>query len=180
MVTSDARITSRLPPPLVEESASDSAGTVVGRVLLVTPDLEASRRMARLLEGGGLCVVHLTSGASALAAVRTSSFSVVACDAGLADLHGATVLRRIRMVEPTLPVVLLAEEASSRSNRRATDLVAFRIVDKNDLHALSDAIGKALGLRRISDALARTTGLRRPSDDVARLTLELVSRRHCQ
>lgn len=58
----------------------------------------------------GLChvVVEAASAAAALAAVRRESWDLLILDVALPDKHGLQVLKEVKLLRPTLPVLMLS------------------------------------------------------------------------
>lgn len=61
--------------------------------------------------GAGFDVVEAGTGAAALAACRTAEFGLAILDAGLADIDGCEVCRRMRLAGLRFPVIMLAAGA---------------------------------------------------------------------
>jgi DNA-binding response OmpR family regulator len=83
-------------------------------VLLVEDDAGIARPLAQALQTNGYAVVHVSSGAAALARARQAGLplDVVVLDLGLPDLDGVEVCRLLRAAAPGVPVLMLTARAS--------------------------------------------------------------------
>jgi len=81
-------------------------------ILLVEDDLDLAGGLKPALQNGGFAVNHVATGAAALAAIDTDPPEIVVLDIGLPDIDGLTVLKRLRVAHPELPVLLLTARAS--------------------------------------------------------------------
>ena len=81
-------------------------------ILLVEDDHALAIGLQRALQNYGLAVNHVATGAAALAAIETDPPEIVVLDIGLPDIDGLTVLRRLRINHPELPVLLLTARTS--------------------------------------------------------------------
>ena len=81
-------------------------------ILLVEDDCDLAAGLKRALQNEGFAVNHVATGADALAAIKTEAPEIVILDIGLPDIDGLTVLKRLRVAHPELPVLLLTARAS--------------------------------------------------------------------
>lgn len=78
---------------------------------LIVDDHPITRKGIRdLMIEEGLCqaVVEATSAAAALKAVRRDSWDLLILDIALPDKHGLQVLKEVKMLRPTLPILMLS------------------------------------------------------------------------
>jgi CheY-like chemotaxis protein len=106
--------TLRLPPAapgaVVEGEATWSTGRREGaslRVVLVDDRDDVRETVASMLEALGHGVVAVRDGFSALEAVSRQRVDAVITDVGMPGLNGAELARRLQLVAPDLPVVLM-------------------------------------------------------------------------
>jgi DNA-binding response OmpR family regulator len=81
-------------------------------ILLVEDDHDLADGLKRALQNEGFAVNHVATGTAALAAIKTDAPEIVILDIGLPDIDGLTVLRRLRVTHPALPVLLLTARTS--------------------------------------------------------------------
>lgn len=99
--------------------------------VLVVDDEPAIRRLLRTsLATQDWRVIEAGNGISALAAVKAEEIDVVLLDLGLPDMDGIEVIRQIRLVLPTLPIVVLSVRDDERGKVAALDLGADDYVTK--------------------------------------------------
>ena len=116
------------------------------RVLLVDDEEELVFTLAERLIMRGMNVDPVTSGDQALGLARGCQYDVAVVDVKMPGMGGLEVLRELKLLQPSLPVILLTghgavdEEADGRRNGAYTCL--FKPVGIQDLLA---AMGRALG-----------------------------------
>lgn len=99
--------------------------------VLVVDDEPAIRRLLRTsLTTQDWRVIEAGNGISALAAVKAEEIDVVLLDLGLPDMDGIEVIRQIRLVLPSLPIVVLSVRDDERGKVAALDLGADDYVTK--------------------------------------------------
>lgn len=76
-------------------------------LLLVEDDVRISQPLARMLRAEGFDVRHCDTGETALNAVTESLPDLVLLDLSLPDIDGLEICRRLRVLHPTLPIVML-------------------------------------------------------------------------
>jgi DNA-binding response OmpR family regulator len=81
-------------------------------ILLVEDDHDLADGLKRALQNEGFAVNHVATGTAALATIKTDAPEIVILDIGLPDIDGLTVLRRLRVTHPALPVLLLTARTS--------------------------------------------------------------------
>lgn len=113
--------TARLWLPIAETPAkAEATSSKKARVLVVDDDEQVRQGLAGLLEGLGQEVVLAESGHQALQLVADNGpFHVVILDLLMPGLSGFQVLEKLRMLSPTLPVVLSSGYAPDAKVRQA-------------------------------------------------------------
>jgi signal transduction histidine kinase/CheY-like chemotaxis protein len=119
----------RLPPAVEELVAASvprpaevvSAPAIVQHVMLVDDQEEIRASVGDMLRALGHSVTVADSGEAALALARHVPIDVVMTDLGMPGMNGTELARRLRVLYPRLPVVLLtgwglAEDAASPAN----------------------------------------------------------------
>ncbi len=81
-------------------------------ILLVEDDHDLASGLQRALQTDGFAVNHVATGNAALAAIETETPEIVILDLGLPDISGLTVLKRLRVGHPELPVLVLTARTS--------------------------------------------------------------------
>jgi two-component system response regulator TctD len=77
------------------------------RLLIVEDDAALARGLLKVFRGDGLAVDHVSKGQEALEVVRLEPYSAIILDLGLPDSDGLAVLKRMRMMQVTAPVLIL-------------------------------------------------------------------------
>jgi DNA-binding response OmpR family regulator len=97
-------------PPLSATSLTiaPSATTELGRVFLVEDEDYIADLMEVIFTGAGLVVVRARDGAEALrlATETPGAIALALVDLGLPDIAGEELCRRLRMLQPGVPVLL--------------------------------------------------------------------------
>lgn len=75
------------------------------RVLLCEDDALIRLSMVDMLEDAGLAVVESGSGAEALASLAARPVDILIIDVGLPDMSGIELARRLRALQPDLPLI---------------------------------------------------------------------------
>ncbi|MBL4571761.1 MAG: response regulator [Gammaproteobacteria bacterium] len=82
------------------------------QLLLVEDDLPLASGLKQALQKTGYAVNHVASGNAALHAVKVERPDIVILDIGLPDIDGIAVLKKLRVADKTLPVLLLTARDS--------------------------------------------------------------------
>jgi DNA-binding response OmpR family regulator len=77
------------------------------RLLIVEDDAALARGLLKAFRGDGLAVDHVSSGQDALDVVKMEPYSAIILDLGLPDLDGLTVLKRMRSMHVSTPILIL-------------------------------------------------------------------------
>ena len=94
------------------------------RLLVAEDDPILADALSHALRGAGHAVDSVGDGASADAALASSSFDVVVLDLGLPRMDGLEVLRRLRGRRATVPVLILSAHDTVDDRVRGLDLGA--------------------------------------------------------
>jgi DNA-binding response OmpR family regulator len=81
-------------------------------ILLVEDDHALASGLQQALQTAGFAVNHVATGNEALAAIEAEAPEIMILDIGLPDINGLTVLKRLRVGHPELPVLLLTARTS--------------------------------------------------------------------
>lgn len=82
------------------------------QLLLVEDDLPLATGLRQALQKSGYTVNHVASGNAALHAVKVECPDIVILDIGLPDIDGIAVLKKLRVSDKALPVLLLTARDS--------------------------------------------------------------------
>jgi DNA-binding response OmpR family regulator len=84
------------------------------RILLVEDEPSIARGLVFNLEEEGYRVVHVTTGEAALEVLTAGNFALVVLDLMLPGIDGLQVCRRLRHLDPRLPVLILTARGEER------------------------------------------------------------------
>jgi DNA-binding response OmpR family regulator len=77
------------------------------RLLIVEDDAALARGLLKAFRGDGLAVDHVSTGQDALDVVKMETYSAIILDLGLPDIDGLTVLKRMRSMHVSTPILIL-------------------------------------------------------------------------
>jgi DNA-binding response OmpR family regulator len=115
------------------------------RILLVEDDAPVAEFLAEAFQEAGHQTVIAHSGEEALRALRRESPEVVFLDLILPKMNGIQVLERIRLINETLPVIILTAHPNLEEVAEARRLGVTEVIEKPDV------------LKQYTDALARVS-----------------------
>lgn len=140
-------------------------------VLLVEDDRDLAGGLKHALQNEGFAVNHVTTGGAALAAIEADVPDMIILDIGLPDMDGLTVLKRLRVVHPALPVLLLTARSS------LDDKVAGLDSGADDYLSKPFDMGELLARLRV---LQRRLGTVKSNDiSIGTLSLDTATRAVC-
>ena len=99
-------------------------------ILLVDDEPEVLRLFTRILSAEGTVMLKARTGAEALAAAQQTRLNLVILDIKLPDMSGTEVLRRIRRIDPGVPVIMVTSYGSVETVRTSMELGAFDYLTK--------------------------------------------------
>ena len=133
----------------------------LGRILVVDDEAPVREVLTEYFATEGYAVEAATSGLEALSAVRGGRADLVLLDVRMPGLDGVQVLRRIRELTDSVPVIMVTANEDVSLARETLTLGAFDYVAKPfDFDYLERAV--AAGLARVID---KTNAAPAPSDD---------------
>lgn len=150
------------------------------RLLIVEDDAALTRGLLKAFRGDGLAVDHVSCGQDALDLVKIEPYSALILDLGLPDLDGLTVLKRMRAMQITTPILILTARDGTSDRVNGLDHGADDYLSKpfavKELEARVRALIRrgqgspdpilTLGLLKFD----RTTGAAYLGDDILELT----------
>ena len=95
------------------------------RLLLVDDEPDFLHAYARRFKRRNVEITPASSGQAAIDHVRESAFDVVILDVMMPEMNGLETLRRIKAIEPDLPVIILTGHADSKVLIEGMDMGAF-------------------------------------------------------
>jgi DNA-binding response OmpR family regulator len=125
-------------------SASQST-TLLGRVLVIDDDFETVDLLTAILSDCGYDVFSALNGGDGLMLVDVERPDVMLLDLHMPGVPGFDVLRRVRMVRPDLPVVVVSGQTDLNLARATLDSGAVDYIYKPfDPESLIRAVAAAL------------------------------------
>jgi FixJ family two-component response regulator len=121
-----------------------------GLVFVVDDDLSVRRALSRLLRAEGYDVCTFATAGEFLAYARPPRPACLVLDVRLPDMSGLELQRRLAVVAPGLPVVVISGHADAAMREEA--------LAANGLALLAKPFGDEALLGAISDALGRQPG----------------------
>jgi two-component system KDP operon response regulator KdpE len=134
-------------------------------ILLVDDEPTVLRALRVALEAQDYVVTAVLTGEDALARVTNGAFDLVLLDLGLPGMSGFDVIRRVRVLFPTLPIIVLSAQGDDAPKVEALDLGADDYVAKPfSVRELLARVRVALRhAESAAGALAESTSLERGS-----------------
>jgi prevent-host-death family protein len=115
----------------IAKIAKIEAYTVTGgRILVVDDEPSVLKSYAHSLTKAGFDVVQASDGADALHRIESDQFDLIFSDISMPKFNGFTLLRRLRLRAPDLPVVLMLDKPDNRATIKATELGAIQSLVK--------------------------------------------------
>ncbi len=113
--------------------------TITINILIVDDDRRMTRTLADILVLAGYQVAEAWSGQQALAMIEQQAFDCVLTDVRMPETDGVEFYRRLRQLQPGLPVVLMTAYAADEIIRRGLDEGIVGVLDKplNIAHLLA-------------------------------------------
>ena len=99
-------------------------------ILLVDDEPEVLHLFKRILSSEGTLILTAHTGAKALEIARQTRLDLVLLDIRLPDLEGTEVLRALRRIDPTLPIIMVTSYGSTDTVRASMELGAFDYLTK--------------------------------------------------
>lgn len=107
------------------------------RILVVDDEKSMCQFLSIMLRKEGYTIDAVFDGKSAIESVRGGGYDVVLADIKMAGMDGIEVLREIKKLDPTMPVVIMTAYASQKTAIDAVNQGAFHYLIK---HAKNDEI----------------------------------------
>src|SRR2546425_9634514 len=101
-----------------------------GRLLIVDDDPSVLDPYARSLTDAGFEVAQASGGADALRHIESDQFDAIFSDVSMPRIDGLTLLRRLRLRSPDVPVILMLDKPDNRAALRGAELGAVQSLVK--------------------------------------------------
>lgn len=140
-----------------------------GRVLVVDDELEVREALKRILQKENLEVATAADGSEALSLFAAGRFQLVITDLIMPGLDGLRLLTELRLLQPTLPVLIMTAYGGWDTYLDAMNSGAFNYVTKpikreDLLRLVRDAIAAGASARADATAPGEAQGGGRPAD----------------
>jgi DNA-binding NtrC family response regulator len=120
------------------------------RVLVVDDEKSMCQFLSIMLRKEGYQITTVNSGKKAMESLKNQRFDVVLSDIRMSGMDGIEVLKEIKKLDPTIPVVIMTAYASQKTAIEAVNQGAFHYLIK---HAKNDEIKmvvrNALDMKRV-------------------------------
>jgi len=120
------------------------------RILVVDDEKSMCQFLSIMLRKEGYEITTVNDGESAIEEIRNSRYDVVLTDIKMGGMDGIDVLRELKRIDPTIPVVIMTAYASQKTAIEAVNRGAFHYLIK---HAKNDEIKmvvrNALDMKRV-------------------------------
>ncbi len=117
-----------------------------GPILIVDDEAGIRQSLEGVLTDEGYSCVHAKDGTDALSQLRTAHPSLVLLDIWMPGMDGMETLRRIKELDPGLPVVMMSGHATISTAIRATKEGASDFIEKPlEIETVLNSIRRALG-----------------------------------
>ncbi len=134
------------------------------RILIVEDDPDGRRSVSDAIADCGMQPTAVATGVAGVEAFRDGVFDVVLSDLVLPDIDGVEVMRRIRAMDPAIPVLIMTAYGSVDSSVKALKAGAY------------DYIMKPLDIDDLQSKLARASEAYRLRTEVSRLRSSVTDR----
>jgi two-component system response regulator PilR (NtrC family) len=118
-------------------STNKENSMTLGRILVVDDEESMCQYLSILLQKEGYEVTTVNSGVQALQVIEKDPFDVVMTDIQMPKMDGIQLLKGIKGIDPTTPVIIMTAYASEQSAIDAVNLGAFSYMQK---HCKNDEI----------------------------------------
>ncbi|MCK5620129.1 MAG: sigma-54-dependent Fis family transcriptional regulator [Candidatus Krumholzibacteria bacterium] len=120
------------------------------RILVVDDEKSMCQFLSIMLRKEGYQITAVNTGKKAIEAIRNQRYDVVLSDIRMSGMDGIEVLKEIKAMDPTVPVVIMTAYASQKTAIEAVNQGAFHYLIK---HAKNDEIKmvvrNALDMKRV-------------------------------
>ncbi len=99
-------------------------------ILIVDDEVGILESLSAILQDEGYNTITASNGGDAIKMVQGEDIDLVLLDVQLPDVNGVEVLRRIKEIEPDIPVIMISGRATIRVAVDSTKLGAYDFIEK--------------------------------------------------
>jgi len=99
-------------------------------ILIVDDEIGILDALSAILQDEGYNVLTVSSGNEALKSIQDNDINLVLLDVRLPDIDGVEVLRKLKEIEPDIPVIMISGNATIRIAVESTKLGAYDFIEK--------------------------------------------------
>jgi len=99
-------------------------------ILIVDDDSGVRSSLSHVLQDEGYATLTASNGEEALKSVRENGADLILLDIVMPDINGVEVLRRVKEMEPDMPVIMVSGEATIQTAIESTRLGAHHFIEK--------------------------------------------------
>jgi two-component system nitrogen regulation response regulator NtrX len=99
-------------------------------VLIVDDEREIRNSLSGVLQDVGYDTLTAENGAEALKVVQEDGVKLILLDLVMPDIDGVEVLRRVKEIEPSMPVIMISGNATIETAVESTKLGAYHFIEK--------------------------------------------------
>lgn len=99
-------------------------------ILVVDDEREIRSSLSGVLQDEGYNALTASSGEEALKVIRENGVRLILLDVVLPDIDGVEVLRRVKEVEPDMPVIMVSGNATIEAAFESANLGAYHFIEK--------------------------------------------------
>jgi len=99
-------------------------------IVLIDDDEEVGRALVRLLRHEGFTPDYFPEAEPALQAIAAGDYQVILSDIAMPNMDGIEVMRRVRLYDFDIPIILLTGAPTIDSAKKAIELGAYRYITK--------------------------------------------------
>ena len=119
------------------------------RLLLIDDEKDFATVLAKRLQRRNCEVTMAFSGVEAIQSLREQAYEVAILDLKMEDMSGLEVLKILRIMDPSMPVIMLTGHGSMEAARQGSQLGAFDYLTKPcELKQLLEKINDARAFGR--------------------------------
>jgi DNA-binding NtrC family response regulator len=136
----------------------------VTSILIIEDDPDGGLSVKEAIEDAGFHAELKANGADGVSAFESGNYDLVLSDLALPDIDGIEVLKHIRTVKPSTPVIIMTAFGSIDSSVQALKAGAYdyltKPLDLDELQAKVNRAVETLGLRRQVESLKQSVHTR--------------------
>jgi len=141
----------------------------MAKILIVDDDPQVQILIKSLVEMKGHESVPAETGAKALELIRQNAFDLIITDLRMPQMNGLELLREVKSLQPSLPVIMVTAYASSETTAESARLGVFEYLEKPfKIDTLLAAIERALSAGKDASRAADMCSGKNPTTQACR------------